>query len=141
MQAYGYPVRFEPNGEGGLCGTFRDVPEALTEVWPGENKKEIALDALITAIDFYIEDQRVFPKPSKPLHGEELVELPPSIVSKVLLLNLMVEKNIRPADLARKMGIKPQQVTRILDLRHNTKIDTVSDAISALGKKLSFELI
>ena len=86
---YGYPVRFEPNGEGGLCGTFRDVPEALTEVWPDEDKKAVALDALITAIDFYIEDQRKFPKPSKPQKGEEIVELPVSVVSKVLLLNLM----------------------------------------------------
>lgn len=137
---YGYPVRFEPNGEGGLCGTFRDVPEALTEVWPDEDKKAVALDALITAIDFYIEDQRKFPKPSKPQKGEEIVELPVSVVSKVLLLNLMVDEKVRPVDLAKKMGVRPQEVTRILDLHHNTKIDTVSNALRALGKSLSLSL-
>lgn len=140
MQAYGYPVRFEPNGEGGFVGAFRDVPEALTEVWPGEDKKSVALDALITAIDFYIEDQRKFPNPSKAQKGEEVVELPASVVSKILLLNLMVEQNVRPADLAKKMGVRPQQVTRILDLHHTTKIDTVSHALRALGKNLCLSL-
>ena len=56
------------------------------------------------------------------------------------LLNTMVKSNVRPADLARKMNIKPQEVTRITDIRHATKIDTIQNAFRALGKDLVLEL-
>lgn len=54
----------------------------------------------------------------------------------MLLLNEMVSGNIRPCDLARKMNVKPQEVNRIINLQHNTKIDTVDHAMKALGKNL-----
>lgn len=57
-----------------------------------------------------------------------------------MLLNTMVKSNVRPADLARKMNIKPQEVTRITDIRHATKIDTIQNAFRALGKDLVLEL-
>lgn len=140
MKRFCYPAKFEPNGEGGFIGTFRDVPEAITEVYPEENFVDIARDALISAIDFYIEDGRKLPEPSQALEDEVLVDLPASVVLKVLLLNTMVESNMRPVDLARKMKIRPQEVTRILNIRHNTKLDTLSNAFTALGKELYFDI-
>lgn len=140
MARYQYPMAVESNGEGGFICRFRDVPEAVTEAWSLEELKENAFDALITAIDFYIEDGRKFPAPSELQTGEIAVDLPASVVAKVLLLNTMVEANVRPADLARKMHIKPQEVTRITDIKHSTKIDTLQNAFKALGKELVLEL-
>ncbi len=140
MTSFQYPMSVEDNGEGGFIGRFRDVPEAVTESWSLDELKEDALDALITAIDFYIDDGRKFPAPSKLQTGEIAVDLPASVVAKVLLLNTMVEANVRPADLARKMHIKPQEVTRITDIKHSTKIDTLQNAFKALGKELVLEL-
>jgi antitoxin HicB len=54
-----------------------------------------------------------------------------------MLLNEMIAQRVRPADLARRMGIKPQEVNRIIDLNHSTKIDTVAAATAALGKELN----
>jgi antitoxin HicB len=54
----------------------------------------------------------------------------------VLLLNEMLAEKVRPADLARLMGIKPQEVNRIVDLEHPTKIDTLAAAFTALGREL-----
>ena len=34
------------------------------------------------------------------------------------------------------MGVKPQEVNLIINLKHNTKIDTVDHAMKALGKNL-----
>ena len=85
--------------------------------------KEDALDALITAVlILYIEDGRKIPAPSELQTGDMAVDLPASVVAKVLLLNTMVQAHIRTrADLARKMHIKPQEVTRITDIKHSTK--------------------
>lgn len=137
MLNFRYPVCVASNGEGGKILSFRDIPEAITEAWPDENEVEVATDALITAIDFYIEDQRKLPEPSSMQDGEIMIELPISVSCKVMLLNLMVENNVRPADLARKMGTNSQTVNRILNLNHNTKIDTLGKAFRALGKNLA----
>lgn len=131
-----YPATFAPAEEGGFVVTFRDIPEAITQ---GDDEAEAlteAQDALVTAMDFYFEDNRPVPAPSKARAGERLVALPLSVSAKVLLLNAMIERQVRPSDLARLMGIKPQEVNRIIDLGHNTKIDTVAEAMAALGGEL-----
>jgi antitoxin HicB len=117
--------------------TFRDIPEAITQ---GDNEYEaleMAKDALVTAMDFYFEDRRPVPSPSEAQQGERLISLPLSIAAKVLLLNQMIKDQVRPADLARLMGIKPQEVNRLVDLNHTTKIDTVAQAMEAMGHSLS----
>lgn len=140
LARFSYPFRLEPNGEGGYMASFRDVPEALTEAQTIAELKDMALDALVTAIEFYIEDRRKLPEPSTPLDGEMVVTLPPSVVSKVLLLNAMVDSRIRPSELAKLMGITRQEVNRIIDLHHTTKIDTVGKALQAMGKRLELSI-
>ena len=140
MSNYLYPATVESNNEGGFIAKFRDVPEAITEAWDLEELKNNARDALISAIDFYIEDRKAFPVGSTVKSGEIAIELPAPVVAKVLLLNTMVQANVRPIDLARKMKVKPQEVTRLTDIRHATKIDTIQKALRALGKELVITL-
>lgn len=140
MSNYLYPATVDSNNEGGFIARFCDVPEAIAEAWNLEELKNNARDALISAIDFYVEDRRVFPVGSAVKSGDIAIELPASVVAKVLLLNTMVQANVRPVDLARKMGIKPQEVTRLTDIRHATKIDTLQAALRTLGKELILEL-
>ncbi|MGO4396344.1 hypothetical protein AB4Z46_33860 [Variovorax sp. M-6] len=42
--------------------------------------------------------------------------------------------------MARATGVKPQEVTRILELHHATKIDTLADAFDALGYRLDLKV-
>lgn len=131
-----YPANFAPSEEGGFVVTFRDIPEAITEGDTEAEAVEMAEDALFTAMGFYFEDNRTVPTPSKARAGERLIALPLSVSAKILLLNAMIERQVRPSELARLMGVKPQEVNRIIDLGHTTKIDTVADAMSALGREL-----
>ncbi|KQM68761.1 type II toxin-antitoxin system HicB family antitoxin [Xylophilus sp. Leaf220] len=141
MNRQTFPARFEPDPDGGYVVTFRDIPEAITQGDTMEEAQSMAADALLTAMDFYFEDRRLVPEPSPAQSGEILVSLPLSAAAKVELLNLVVAQKERPADLARKMGIRPQEVTRLLDPKHATKIDTLADAFQALGKRLQLSLI
>lgn len=135
-----YPATFTPEPEGGFTVTFRDIPEAITQGDTIDEARAMGADALLTAMDFYVEDRRPVPKPSKVQAGEELVELPASVWAKLLLLNEMATSKVRPGDLAKRMGVKPQEVNRLLDLRHATKIDAIAKAVSALGKRLDVRL-
>lgn len=135
-----FPAHLEPATEGGFVVTFRDIPEAITQ---GDTREEaicMASDALITAMDFYFEDKRTVPMPSDALPGEELIPMPASIWAKVLLLNVMVESKVRPTELARRMGVQKQEMTRLMDLHHQTKIDGVQSALNALGCQLEIRI-
>lgn len=130
-----YPARLEKDGAAYVV-SFRDVPEALTSARTQKEALRMASDALVTAMDFYFEDRRQVPMPSKPRKGEAMVELPTSVAAKVLLLNAMLSERVTPATLARKLRTTPQTVTRIVDLHHTTKIDTIAEALKVLDKKL-----
>lgn len=134
-----YPARVTRDGDGFVV-SFPDVPEALTGAATREEALELAADALTTAMDFYFEDRRPVPAPSAPKRGQVLVDLPPSIGAKVLLLNEMLAQGTRPADLARRMNVRPQEINRLTDLRHPTKIDTIAQALRAMGKRLEMSV-
>lgn len=135
-----YPAKFTKENDGGYTVTFRDIPEAITY---GDDLREalnMAKDALITSMDFYFEDHRKVPLPSVGKEDEYLIDLPASVFAKVLLLNEMIDQHISNVELAKRINVKPQEMQRILNLNHTTKIDTISNALSALGKTLELRI-
>ena len=109
-----YPARIEADGDR-FMASFRDIPEALTG--------------------------RAVPPASAPEEGEVLVSLPASVEAKILVLNEMVAQHVTQSELARKMGTTKQEVTRIVDLHHATKIDTLAQALGALGRQLRISVV
>ena len=131
----GYPARLRKDGRF-LTVTFPDIPEAITF---GKNRAHalaMAKEALELSMEFYFEDMRPVPMPSRPKRGQAVVELSPSVAAKVLLLNEMLRQKIRPIDLARRLGTTKQEVNRLTNLRHPTKIDRIDAALRTLGKRL-----
>jgi antitoxin HicB len=105
-----YPIDIKPDGKFFLV-TFPDILEAITQGKSLKQAKEVAApSALETALDFYFENSRVVPKPSRIKRGQDFVELPASVSAKVLLLNEMIRQRVRPAELARRMQTTPQEV-------------------------------
>jgi antitoxin HicB len=135
-----YPVIIEKDGNG-FFARFPDIPEALTGADTKEETLTQAKEALLTAFEFYFEDQRVVPPASNEEEYAYWVEVPLSVEAKLLLLNSMVEQRITQSDLAKRMETTRQEVQRIIDLKHSTKIDTLAKAIQAVGKKLTLSAL
>jgi len=135
-----YPVNIKPDGKSFLV-TFPDIPEAITLGDDIEDALRHGADALESALDFYFEAPRPVPAPSKPKRGQHVVELPASLSAKVLLLNEMIAQKVRPAELARRLQVAPQEVTRLIDLHHKSKIDGIAGALKALGKTLEIRAV
>jgi antitoxin HicB len=126
---------------GNYAVRFPDIPEALTL---GDTEQEAlrhAADALESALDFYFENKRLIPEPSAPKRGYKFVELPPSLSAKVLLFNELLIQQVRPSEVARRLKVSPQEMTRILNPRHATKIDSIAAALATLGKRLEVQLV
>lgn len=135
-----YPALFSAAKEGGYVVTFRDIPEAITQGDTEAEALEMAEDVLMSSMDFYFDDKRPVPVPSKARADERLIELPASVAAKVLLLNEMLAQKVTAAELARRLGTRPQDVQRLTDLAHASKIDTINRALHALGKALEVRL-
>ena len=131
----GYPVKIRKS-EGFLVVSFPDIPEAHTQGLGRAEALAMAKEALELSMEFYFDDMRPVPMPSKPKRGQAVVELSPSVAAKVLLLNEMLRQKVRPIDLARRLGTTKQEVNRLTNLRHSTKIDRIDAALRALGKRL-----
>lgn len=84
---WSFPARFEADPECGFSVTFRDVPEAITQGDTLEEALAEAVNALVAAMEFYFEDNRPVPTPSKARKGEVLVTLPTSVATRFTLPN------------------------------------------------------
>ena len=126
--------------DGGYVVTFPDIPEAITQGDTAEEALVMAKEALEAALEFYFEDGRTVPIPSKKKRGQKVVELPASLAAKVLLLNEMVKQKIRPVELARRLNTTPQEINRLTNLRHTTRIDGIAAALQAMGRHLEIRL-
>jgi antitoxin HicB len=137
-----YPVTLTPEkGVGGFVVTFRDIPEAITQGETVEEALAMAAEALELSMDLYFEDKRAVPMPSLAKRRQHVVELPASVTAKVLLLNEMIHQRVRPAELARRLGTTPQEVNRLTNIRHTSKIDRIAGALKALGKTLEIRAV
>lgn len=131
----GYPANLRKDGKY-ITVSFPDIPEAHTFGKNREHALAMAKEALETAMEFYFDDQRIVPLPSQPRQRQAVVELAPSVAAKVLLLNEMLRQKVRPVELARRIGATRQEVNRLTNLKHPTKIDRIDAALRALGKRL-----
>ena len=137
-----FPVTLTPDQEdGGYVVSFRDIPEAITQGDTVNEALSMAKEALALAIEFYFDYKRMVPVPSKPKRGQHLVELSASLSAKILLLNEMLAQNIRPAELARRLKTTPQEINRLTNLRHTSRIDGIAAALQAMGRQLEISVI
>jgi len=136
-----YPVTLKEDAKGKFVATFADIPEAITQGNTKDEALAAAQDALETALDFYFEDNRQVPTPSLAKRGQPVVELPASLSAKVLLLNEMIGQGVRPAELARRLNTTPQEVNRLTNVQHTTRIDRIAEALKVLGKRLDMRAV
>lgn len=132
---FDYPVTLTPD-DGTVLVTFADVPEAITF---GVDKSEAllhAVDALETALSFYVDARAPLPIASKPKRGQKLVRPAVLECAKLAVYQAMTEQGIRKAELARRLGWHMPQVDRLFDLRHASRFDQIETAAAVLGKRL-----
>lgn len=130
-----YPVTIERDGDTWMA-SFPDIPEALTNGGSREEALLAAKDALLTAFEFYVEDNLPVPLPSGTTEGHDVVAVPLSVWSKILLLNAMCESRVDHTELGRRLELPPQEVLHLTDLRHDINIDLLANALRALGRNV-----
>lgn len=136
---FDYPVTLTPD-EGTVMVTFTDVPEAITFGMDEDEALLQAVDALESALTFYIEDRKLLPTPSKPKKGQKTVRPSALECGKLGVYQAITEQGIKKSELARRLGWHMPQIDRLFDLRHASKLDQIEAAASALGKHVKLQI-
>lgn len=131
-----YPVHLEPDDNGTILVSFPDFPEAHTFGDDRDDALARAKDALATVVDGYIRARRPLPTPSAIGRQGEVAELSALMSAKVEIFNLMTAAGVTKSELGRRLDCHPPQVDRLLDLRHQSRVDQLDTAIRALGGQL-----
>ncbi|WAR46907.1 type II toxin-antitoxin system HicB family antitoxin [Methylomonas rapida] len=136
---FAYPVMLESQPEGGFVVTFPDIPEAITQGEDVEDALNHAVDALETALSFYVDDRKPLPVPST---RDDLPTVRPSALEsiKLAIYQEMLNQGVRKAELARRLGWKAPQVDRLFDLGHASRLDQLESAAKALGRHIDVSL-
>lgn len=135
-----YPAKFEPDEDGRILVTFRDLPEAATD---GANMAEArtqAADLLDSALMFRMKYREDVPVPSKCRKNEEVVVPDAGIGLKIALYLAMRQRGVTAADLTRRLQIDNREMQRILNPHHATKTARMNQAIEAAGGHAVIEL-
>ncbi len=136
-----YPARLVAQPEGGFVVIFPDVPEALTQ---GEDRDDAllhAVDALESALSFYVVDRRPLPVPSKVKRGQVLVR--PSVLesAKLAIYTEMLVQGVKKSELARRLGWHMPQVDRLLGLNHASRMEHLERAARSLGREIRLSVV
>lgn len=135
---FNYPVVLSQDGDT-LLVTFPDVPEAITFGNTEEEALLHAVDALETALSFYVDARKPLPEPSV---CPDSPTVRPSALEgiKLAVYREMMIQGVRKAELARRLGWKAPQVDRLFDLGHASRLDQLEAAAHALGKHIDVTL-
>jgi antitoxin HicB len=84
----------------------------------------------------YIGAKEPLPTSSEPTADEEMVPLSALGMAKTALYDAMREQGVGRAELARRLRWHLPQVSRLLDLRHASRMEHVEAALAVLGLRL-----
>lgn len=132
-----YPADLHRDGDSVVL-VFPDLPQGgHTNGFDERDALRHAPFALKAAISMLMEKGLAIPSPGAAHGRGHLIGLPSVIEdAKVELYTAMRAAGIRKAELARRMGIHKQQMERLLDLDHASRIEQLELGFRALGKKL-----
>lgn len=136
-----YPAILKVQPEGGFVVTFPDIPEAITQ---GEDRDEAllyAVDALETALSFYIDERRPLPVPSKPKRGQAIIRPSALETAKLAIYAEMLAQGVKKSELARRLGWHMPQVDRLLDLNHASRMEHLESAARSLGREIRLSVV
>jgi len=131
---FDYPVVLTPD-DGAVLVTFPDVPEAITFGADEDEALLQAVDALESALAFYVGDRQPLPTPS-PADGRPTVRPSALECAKLGVYQAMIEQGIKKAELARRLGWHLPQVDRLFDLTHASRFDQIEAAARAIGRHI-----
>jgi antitoxin HicB len=135
-----YPARIRKISDGLHRITLRDCPEYAELANSQEEAIEKAHKWLLEHLQLRAANGLLMTPPSDPKRGDTLISIGAANGMKVFLHNYMIVSKITQADLARRLNVKPQAVSKMLKFGHDIRIATLASYMHALGLSMRVNL-
>lgn len=135
---YRYTLTWDQNGKWAV--RFPGVPEAVVEGATPDEARARATDALIAALTDIMRADRPLPRDVVGPALTERAMLPSLVTAKLAVYQCMREKGWTRARLATELATQENAVRRLLDLRHNSHMWAIDDALAKMNARLHIEL-
>lgn len=132
-----YIARFERH-EDGIVVTFPDLPEAITGGADEAEAVANAVDALEVTLLTYAQDGKPLPEPRQApaAAGERVVAPSAATAAKLAFIGAFNASGMSRVALARQLDKGENEVRRMLDPYHATKLPALEAGLRAFGKRL-----
>lgn len=138
--AFGYRYYLERQSNGWWSVRFPEIPEALTD---GETEREArrnVVGCVIAALEGYMKAGRPLPRSGAGHAGHNRAVLPSLVTAKLAVYETMRTHGWSKLRLAKELGMPENSVRRLLDLRHNSQMWTIDEALAKMNAELSIDL-
>ena len=124
-------INIDGNGWEGALSQGRDLKEAHMMA------KAVIYDYLEGLVEF----KKRIPEPEVIDDGSRyIIDVGYDTALKIMLRNTMYDLMVKPAELARRIGVSPQQLNNILSFRKTTNLNSLASCFKALGKPLTITI-
>lgn len=137
---FNFPVELAPDDNDTVLVTFPDVPGAITFGNDEADALGRAVGALETVLSAMMADGENVPVPS-PASGRPTVA--PTLLGslKLTVYEAMRARSWRKIDLANAMGLDPQQIGWLLDLRRASTAAQLDQAMWVCGRRFDVAVV
>lgn len=132
-----YAVTLSKDSDGSWLVDVPALPFVHTHGATRDEALSRAVDAILTGLEMLVDDKAEIPRPlpAAPVKGDA-VRLSALVAAKIELHNAMLEQRVGKYRLGKKLDWHLPQVDRLVDFRHQSKLDQIEQALSALGRRL-----
>lgn len=132
-----YAVKLSKDSNGSWLVDVPAFPFVHTHGRTRSEAMSRAVDAILTGLEMLVDDRVAIPRPSPaaPTRGEA-VRLSALVAAKIELHNAMLEQQVGKYRLGKKLDWHLPQVDRLIDFRHQSKLDQIEQALDKLGRRL-----
>ena len=138
--AFGYRYTLERQENGWWLVRFPGIPEALTEGETEHEARANAVDCLIVAIEGYMKASAPLPRQGAGHFGPDRAVLPSLVTAKLAVYETMRARGWSKTKLAKQLGMPENTVRRLLDLRHQSHLWIIDEALAKMNAELSIDL-
>lgn len=138
--AFGYRYTLEAQDNGWLLVRFPAIPEALTEAANEEEAAADAVDCVIAALEGYIKAGRPVPRERAGHADAHRAALPSLVTAKLAVYETMRARGWSKTRLADALDVPENTVRRLLNLRHNSHMAIIDEALAKMNGALRIDL-
>ena len=132
-----YAVKLSKDTDGSWLVDVPALPFVHTHGRTREAALARAVGAVLTGLEMLVDDKVEIPRPlqSAPVRGDA-VRLSALVAAKIELHNAMLAQRVGKYRLGKLLDWHLPQVDRLVDFRHQSKLDQIEQALTALGRRL-----